>query len=138
MKKQLLPKSLLIVITLLLMTACLPLVELNEPFVLPAGHYATLAREDFRISFDEVVSDSRCPIDLYCITGGTVIGSFTVHTGDKSLVVSLKLGDLNRPTDNQTSIGDYVITLLEINPAPIMDEIINPNDYMATLLVELI
>ena len=64
----------------------------------------------------KTISDSRCPIGLYCIWGGEASVTFEVVSSEYSLkVFSLKIGESIVFTDNQRS---YKLTLKDVTPFP--------------------
>ena len=59
----------------------------------------------------EIVSDSRCPIDVTCIWAGTIEVKTTMSTKVAHGEHILKLGE-------PKTFGDYEITLTEVTPSP--------------------
>lgn len=45
-------------------------VGLGEEFLLPIGQEARITGENLRISFEDVIEDSRCPLNVTCIWEG--------------------------------------------------------------------
>jgi len=104
---------------------------LGQPFEMRAGASATLDG-GLAITFDGVRSDSRCPIDAFC-----------VWAGDAVVAVSLSQPLGNRverelhtdPSGSETSYAAYSIKLVALAPFPRSDRQIGPKDYVATLTV---
>ena len=57
--------------TLTLLTACG--VSLGEEFLLKIGHSAVIRGEDLKISFEQVLEESRCPRNVTCVWEGRVV-----------------------------------------------------------------
>jgi hypothetical protein len=58
----------------------------------------------------EIISDSRCPIDVVCIWAGTVEVRTTLSTPTGNGELVLKLGE-------PQVFGDYIVTLVEVTPS---------------------
>lgn len=110
-------------------------VPFGRPFDVRAGASATLA-EGLTVTFDRVRADSRCPMDVTCITAG-----------DAAVIVRLASpggGQAERELHTNpgsaaaadTSYLAYGITLVALAPYPRTDRPIRPEDYVATLSVE--
>lgn len=86
-----------------------------------------------RLSFAEVLEDSRCPTDVTCVWEGN---------GKVRIGIAMGMGpthplDLNSTVDPRSADRNGVrVTLLEITPAPISTQPIPLEDYAVRLLVE--
>ncbi len=120
----------------LLISACTgsptgPTVRLDPAFVLTVGETATLQGRSAQIRFVGVTGDSRCPIDVFCVTGGDAIVEIAVRSGSGSEIrYDLHTGDL-RPVQHRT----LTITLVQLAPDPFSTQTIPPEAYRATLRV---
>ncbi len=120
----------------LLISACTgsltgPTVRLDPAFVLTVGETATLQGRSAQIRFVGVTGDSRCPIDVFCVTGGDAIVEIAVRSGSGSEIrYDLHTGDL-RPVQHRT----LTITLVQLAPDPFSTQTIPPEVYRATLRV---
>ena len=120
----------------LLISACTgsltgPTVRLDPAFVLTVGETATLQGRSTQIRFVGVTGDSRCPIDVFCVTGGDAIVEIAVRSGSGSEIrYDLHTGDL-RPVQHRT----LTITLVQLAPDPFSTQTIPPEVYRATLRV---
>ncbi len=128
---------LLLVIGILVVTsACrspmAPESPLDARVVLALGEIAAVDGASSRIRFLEVLGDSRCPADAFCIQGGDAIvridviptfgapSTYDLHTGNPQPVRH----------DNLT------IELVELSPYPFGSlPPIGPTDYRATLRI---
>ena len=110
---------------------------LNEAFALAGGQEAAIAGEGLRIHFDEVIEDSRCPAQVECVWTGQAriaVGAQAIEGPPKTLVFN------TNPAPGQNvqtgTVGEYVITLLSLEPYPQTPEDAIPLDeYKATMEV---
>ncbi|MDH4350586.1 MAG: hypothetical protein OEW56_05520 [Gemmatimonadota bacterium] len=86
-----------------------------------------------RLSFLEVSSDSRCPVDVVCIWQGNAAVEIAVGLGEGP----------SHPKTLNTSEGmpavdfnGFRVTLLDLQPAPRAGVAIPPEDYRARFRVE--
>ncbi len=110
-----------------------PTVRLDTAFVLTVGETATLQGRSVsvRIRFGGVTGDSRCPIDVFCVTGGDAIVEIAVRSrSGPEIRYDLHTGDL-RPVQHRT----LTITLVQLAPDPFSTQTIPPEAYRATLRV---
>jgi hypothetical protein len=111
--------------------------HLNEAFALAGGQDSVNAGEGLRIRFDEVPEDSRCPAQMECVWTGQARIAVVVQTV-KGPPKTLVLNTNPAPGQNgQTAtVGEYVITLLSLDPYPqTPDDAIPLERYRATLQV---
>lgn len=108
-------------------------IELGEAFDLSVGERARVGDDGLVIGFRGVREDSRCPIDVEC-----------VWTGDGAVALSVTLGRSARRTitlhtnlePRAEAIGDHVLRLVDLAPVPVSTRPIDPDAYVATLVVE--
>ena len=85
------------------------------------------------VSFEHIIQDSRCPIDVTCIWEGDAevqlalilgleIYRFTLHT--------------NPTLRNDTIVGEYNISLLSLEPIPVSTKKLEKDDYSIEVRVE--
>ena len=101
-------------------------------FSLPLGKTATVSGTGFRITFNRVTEDSRCPVDVTCIWAGDakieLIVSRTSAPADYR-VISLT------PPNNEATAGDLKIRFVSLAPAPRQSEPGPSRAYIAQLIV---
>jgi hypothetical protein len=108
-------------------------VPLGQPFDLGVGESVVVEDELLLVSFDRVLSDSRCPLGVFCIQEGDAVVRVTPER------LPNQVGVLTLHT--QASLGDagdfkgFRVRLVELAPHPIRDQTIAPGDYVATLEV---
>lgn len=104
-------------------------VVLGQPFELHPGDSARLA-DGFEVRFEGVRSDSRCPIDVQCVSAGDALVAISVTPPGGARVereLHTRLGA------TETVVNDYTIKLTALTPFPRTDRPIRADDYVATL-----
>ena len=105
--------------------------DLGERITLKAGESAAIEGTPARITFERILSDNRCPVDVQCITGGEARAGFLFdaeagHTEPVTL-------DTDR---NATAVvAGYRISLVSVSPPPRSTVRIDPRDYVVELTV---
>jgi hypothetical protein len=88
--------------------------------------------DDLRIRFDAVRSDSRCPIDAFCVRAGEAVIAITLSLRGEAAIGR----DLETvPARSQVTHSRFTVTLSELQPYPRSDRQIQPADYIATFVV---
>lgn len=108
-----------------------PAHPIDEPFTLGVGEATAISGTALGIEFIGVTGDSRCPADALCIQGGDAIVRIRV-SGNGTAAYELHTGDTARAT---VAHGQYLISLVELQPYPFSSSPIDPDDYRATLTV---
>ena len=107
--------------------------SLSNQFAFKVNQEVSIASEQINIKFVGVEEDSRCPSGVQCFWSGQVkiivqithqekdLGEFTLvsKAGEKAIV----------------TFDNYAIELLEVNPYPQKEQIIEISDYQITLIV---
>jgi hypothetical protein len=79
-----------------------------------------------------VISDSRCPRDAQCITGGDAL----VRVWLLKAPGARENRDLKTTPDGASAVySTYRVTLVVLDPAPTANRVIRPSEYVATLVV---
>ena len=111
-----------------------PTPALNEEFTLSPGQTAAVSGTNVRLTFDRVSEDSRCPTDVTCIWEGDAVVVLKVKAEAEEATREVHTqGGEARP--RQAPAGDYVVTLIRLEPAPRSTGAIEPSAYRATLRV---
>ena len=111
-----------------------PTPALNEEFTLAPGQTATVNGANLRLTFDRVSQDSRCPKDVNCIWEGDAVVVLKVKAEAEETTREVHTqGGGSR--SRQAPVGDYVVTLVRLDPAPRSTAAIEASAYRATLLV---
>lgn len=101
-------------------------IPLGRDFTLRPGESATIQSTDLRVSFQKVVSDSRCPADAICVWAGDAV---------VSLGVGMATMELRSNSAPETSVGAYRIRLERVEPYVYSNRTIAPDEYRAVLKV---
>jgi hypothetical protein len=110
--------------------ATTPTVPIDQTFELRVGASAAVAGTSMTVRFDEVTGDLRCPIDAFCILGGSATVRITVIDDRGTFPYEIKTA-----SDAPVRHHDTAIQLVELLPFPFSTRITDPEDYRATLRV---
>ena len=104
---------------------------LGERFWLKAGESATIRGERSTVTFERIVSDSRCAVDVQCIRAGEARAAFRLKAGGAPDVSF----ELDTDRERTREVGRYIVTLHDVAPAPRSTVRIAPADYRAEITV---
>jgi hypothetical protein len=106
-------------------------ITLGTPFELKAGASAELP-DGLRLKFDHVSADSRCPIDVQCVSAGdATVVLLASNKGDNPVPIELHAFGAG----SQISYSNHTIRLTGLQPFTRSDRQINALEYVATLIV---
>jgi hypothetical protein len=107
-------------------------IRLGQEFELKINHEALVEGESLTVGFESVVEDSRCPEGVDCIWSGNA--KIKVRSGkQKHAPASLELN--TNAGAKSSSYLNYEIRLVALKPRPKADKAVQPNEYLATLIV---
>jgi hypothetical protein len=107
--------------------------ELNVPFSLSAGQTAVLAQEKLSVKFVGVIEDTRCRIDMECISAGDATMVVQAEEdGKPSMILSLTLYGGPQGVAYET----FAIHVKQLMPYPVSTRAIHSGDYRVSLLVD--
>ena len=101
-------------------------------FNLAVGKSATISGTDYRIKFNRVTEDSRCPVDVQCVWAGDAKIELTVARNsapDDTRVISLT------PPNSEATVGNVKIRFVSLAPTPRQSEPPASRPYVARLMV---
>jgi hypothetical protein len=104
----------------------------DRDFELRAGTTARLEGSDLAVRFDDVPNDSRCPVDVQCITAGDATVALFVSGGGVAGATH-EVHTLDAPRD--TRHGAWSVTLVRLEPRPVSTRKTPRGDYVVTLRV---
>ena len=112
-----------------------PTPSLNEEFVLAPGQTAAVNGTNVRLTFERVKEDSRCPTDVTCVWEGdaVVVLKVKAEAEEETREVHTQGGE---PRSRKAPAGDYVVTLIRLQPAPRSTSTIEASAYRATLRLD--
>jgi hypothetical protein len=100
---------------------------------LSIGQTVTNSGEGLKITFLEVISDSRCPSGLTCIWAGEVVCAVRIEEGTQTSIVDF-IQSGNTDDYSQMTYGDYQYTF-KVEPYPVSGQEISDKDYRLILAV---
>ena len=106
---------------------------LDRDFELAGGASARVDGTDLVIRFTGVPNDSRCPVDVQCITEGDATVALALEGGGTA-GQTVELHTLDEP--KQARHGGYVVVLVDLRPRPVSTRPTPLRDYRAVLRVE--
>ena len=125
------------VIALVILPACSddpgqPPPEGPADLILPLGGSAVAPGTSIRVTFAEVLEDSRCPIDVTCFRAGNGQVLITAREGDSDEADRLILNTTEGP--RTATFDEWQFELTELDPEPHTGRQTPPN-YRVTLRV---
>jgi len=140
------PRWLIVAVLALAMTACQASrkaeadpVEfaLGQQFPLSGGQEATIAGENLRVRFTDVLEDSRCPTEVECFwTGQARIAAAVEPAGREATIVDFNTNLAPGQNVQSVDVDGYTIDLKSLEPYPhTPDDGVALEDYTATLVV---
>lgn len=86
--------------------------------------------DDLKLTFNEMVADYRCPLEVVCMEEGAVVAGVTTRTPGEGRT-------FNMPSDEvPQEIGDYRISIVDVAPPLLSEALLDPLAYKVTFLVE--
>src|SRR5882724_1489698 len=107
-------------------------VDLGEEFKIKNGEEVVVRGEKLRVTFSSVFSESRCAIGVDCVWVGNAAIAIEVAKKNKKQVVAM-LNTFLEP--KEVAYRGFKIKLVALNPYPNFRELIDPKDYVATMVV---
>ncbi len=105
---------------------------IGEAFKLPVTQTAVEQNEKIEFTFDQVVSDSRCPKDAVCIQAGDAVIAVSIVIGGVNYG-SYKLSLAASPS---VRAGDFRFTFTDLYPYPAVSPDVRPAGYVGYFIVE--
>jgi len=106
--------------------------KLGEEFELAVHQTAQMTAENISVTFQAVLEDSRCPVDVTCIWAGLAEVSLQVSVSGQEREISLSTS----PPEDSAVFEDYTFWLISVRPAPRSDQNIDRSAYFVTVRVE--
>ena len=105
-------------------------VSIGVPFELKAGASAELP-DGFRIKFDRVSADSRCPSDVQCVSAGdATVVVLASNSGNNPFALDLHTNGAG----SQISYLSHTIRLTALRPVPLSNRQTSALEYVAVLV----
>jgi len=108
--------------------------ELNVPFTLAPGQTAVFAAVDLTLTFDGVVEDTRCPVDVVCLQAGSA--TMAVHAKQDATAPTALSLTLPQIPDG-IPFGAFRVHAVSLTPEQRIDRTIRPGDYRFQIMVDI-
>jgi len=106
--------------------------SLGEEFELAVHQTAQISAEKISVTFQQVLEDSRCPVDVTCIWAGLAEVSLQVSVSGQERELSLSTS----PPENSAVFENYAFWLILVSPVPRSDQNIDSSAYFVTVRVD--
>jgi hypothetical protein len=107
--------------------------RVGQEFTLTQGEQVRIADANLTIAFNDVPSDSRCPINAMCIWAGNAVVVLGVHLGPPDARPPDLQVTLNTFLDPRAApVDGYELQLIRLTPEPVAGEP-QVKPYRATL-----
>jgi len=138
-----LTRPIALVLAVVLAGACRPSIPppaLGQSFQLGPGQSVSVQGERIEVGFKRVVSDSRCPDGVQCITAGEAVVSLWAReqgSAERNTFESRVAGGMHGPdsTAAQAEFQNWRIQVLQLQPYPKAGAAADSTRYLATLRV---
>ena len=120
-------------------------IALGEEFTLVSGQSAILQDAGLKVTFKEILSDGRCPLDIECAESGPVTLAVTLQVGSEApqeLVFQTFTNDVGNVPEMEfqgmqtgVEIGDLLLQVRKVMPFPASSAEIKPDEYAVSFLV---
>lgn len=110
-------------------------VQAGAGFVLRLGDSATITGTATRVTFEAVVEDSRCPIDVMCVWSGVFTAGLIVESADG--VGATKSQTIEVDTLGATAdAGGFRFSIIRVKPPTVSTRTIDPAQYAVLFATE--
>ena len=106
--------------------------KVGEEFELAVHQTAQMTAENISVTFQEVLEDSRCPVDVTCIWAGLAKVSLQVTVSGHERELSLSTS----PPENSAVFENYTFWLILVRPVPRSDRNTDRSAYVVTVRVD--
>jgi hypothetical protein len=108
-------------------------VRVDEDVVLIPGRVVRVEESQVRLSFERVVSDSRCPRDVTCVWAGNAAARIRAWS-DSDTARTIDLNSTLEP--KSARLDGYSVRLVAVAPDPVSTTRIEPTAYRLTIRIE--
>jgi hypothetical protein len=107
------------------------LLEYNNIIDLAYGDCLYDPEKNNFICFDSVLTDSRCPVEVFCFWAGEAISRFAfIKCDGHKISADIGVGKLD------SIIGDYKFSFIDLSPYPSLENPFDRKDYVAKILIK--
>ena len=108
--------------------------QLEAPFTLKPGQWASVAGTSLRLSFAGVTNDSRCPANVQCVWQGDAAVALRVSLGGQESQATVHSANTGTASKD-AKVGAYTISLTDVQPQAVAGQTIAPSAYRVQLVV---
>jgi hypothetical protein len=108
------------------------IVSLNREFKLPETQSALVPKDQFLLTFNSVLQDSRCPIGVECFWQGEAVIEVNVKIGSRDYG-NFKMSTLGNPSIIR--VGTYIVRFIDLYPYPVYSMQIKRPDYVGYFMI---
>ncbi|OUC12810.1 MAG: hypothetical protein B0A82_20775 [Alkalinema sp. CACIAM 70d] len=106
-------------------------IPIDQELNLKLGQEVVLPQSQIKLTFESVLTDSRCPIDVECYWAGNAEVKLKLQR--KRKITTAVLNTMER--DQVVKYRSYTIRLAKLSPDRHSGKVISPNDYEVTLKI---
>ncbi len=106
--------------------------KVGEEFELAVHQTAQISAEKISVTFQEVLEDSRCPVDVTCIWAGLAKVSLQVSVSGQEREIRLSTS----PPENSAVFENHTFWLIQVRPVPRADQTMDRSAYFVTVRVD--
>ncbi len=106
--------------------------KVGEEFELAVHQTSQMTAEKISVTFQKVLEDSRCPVDVTCIWAGLAKVSLQVAVSGQEWEISLSTS----PPENSAVFENYTFWLISVRPVPRSDQSTDRSAYFVTVRVD--
>jgi len=106
--------------------------KVGEEFELAVHQTAQMTAENISVTFQEVLEDSRCPVDVTCIWAGLAKVSLQVAVSGQEREISLS----TLSPEDSAVFENYTFWLISVRPVPRADQTMDRSAYVVTVRVD--
>ena len=106
--------------------------KMGEEFELAVHQTAQIAAENTSVTFQEVLEDSRCPVDVTCIWAGLAEVSLQVSVSGQERELRLSTS----PPEDSAVFENHTFWLISVRPVPRSDRNTDRSAYFVTVRVD--
>ncbi len=106
--------------------------RIGEPFALGVGESVLIIDAGIQVGFDHIASESRCPNGVLCVWEGNATARVWGEVSPDRTFFEL---NTNSQFRTEAPFAGFVIRLLNVAPYPEDGVVIDPDDYVTTMVV---
>jgi len=111
-------------------------VVLGEEFKLRVNETAVVEVEQFKITFLEVTTDSRCPVEVRCVHSGEAVVKVKIEVSGEEVLEEYKISTIPNEIGRSVARTDnYVVDFTNLEPSRKMNQKIEQADYVVTFKI---